>query len=79
MRGRVMRAAAGGILLPMARCDSSAYPQELHDSVVQRWGWDIVSGALPPGSRIVAEEAAEQLGVSRTVVREAVRVLDPWA
>jgi len=51
-------------------------PRQLHDSVVQRWGWDIVSGALPPGSRIVAEEAAEQLGVSRTVVREAVRVLE---
>lgn len=51
-------------------------PQQLHDSVVQRWGWDIVSGSLPPGTRIVADEAAVQLGVSRTVVREAVRVLD---
>lgn len=50
--------------------------QQLHDSVVQRWGWDIVSGALPPGTRIVADEAAIQLGVSRTVVREAVRVLE---
>ncbi|MEP6560042.1 MAG: FCD domain-containing protein [Nakamurella sp.] len=51
-------------------------PQQLHDFVVQRWGWDIVSGALPPGTRIVAEEAASRLGVSRTVVREAVRVLN---
>jgi DNA-binding FadR family transcriptional regulator len=51
-------------------------PQQLHDSVVQRWGWDIVSGSLPPGSRIVADDAAVQLGVSRSVVREAVRVLD---
>lgn len=50
--------------------------QQLHDAVVQRWGWDIVSGSLPPGSRIAADEAASQLGVSRTVVREAVRVLD---
>ncbi len=50
--------------------------QQLHNSVVQRWGWDIVSGALPPGSRIVADDAAVQLGVSRTVVREAVRVLE---
>ncbi len=56
--------------------DGNAEPRQLHDSVVQRWGWDIVSGALPPGSRIVAEDAAEQLGVSRTVVREAVRVLE---
>ena len=49
---------------------------QLHDSVVQRWGWDIVSGALQPGTRIVADDAAAQLGVSRTVVREAVRVLE---
>ena len=35
--------------------DGNAEPRQLHDSVVQRWGWDIVSGALPPGSRIVAE------------------------
>lgn len=50
--------------------------QQLHDSVVQRWGWDIVSGALPPGTRISADTAATQLGVSRTVIREAVRVLE---
>src|SRR6478609_4510179 len=56
--------------------DPSPVLQQLHNSVVQRWGWDIVSGALPPGSRIVAEDAALHLGVSRTVVREAVRVLD---
>ena len=40
--------------------DGNAEPRQLHDSVVQRWGWDIVSGALPPGSRIVAEDAAGQ-------------------
>ena len=56
--------------------DESPVLQQLHNSVVQRWGWDIVSGALPPGSRIVADDAAVQLGVSRTVVREAVRVLE---
>lgn len=55
---------------------SDSVPQQLHDSVVHRWGWDIVSGSLPPGTRIVADDAAEQLGVSRTVVREAVRVLE---
>ena len=56
--------------------EESPVLQQLHNSVVQRWGWDIVSGALPPGSRIVADDAAIQLGVSRTVVREAVRVLE---
>ena len=50
--------------------------QQLHDSVVQRWGWDIVSGALPPGTRISADVAATQMDVSRTVIREAVRVLE---
>src|SRR5664279_2797682 len=56
--------------------ESSPVVSDLHESVVQRWGWDIVSGALPPGTRIVADAAAVQLGVSRTVVREAVRVLE---
>jgi len=49
---------------------------QLHGRVVQRWGQDIVSGELPTGSRISADRAAGQLGVSRTVVREAVRVLE---
>ena len=48
----------------------------LHDTVIQRWGTDIVSGALPAGHRIGADDAAAFFGVSRTVVREAVRVLE---
>jgi DNA-binding FadR family transcriptional regulator len=48
---------------------------DLHEDVVRRWGQDIVSGILAPGACIIAMDAAEQFGVSRTVVREAVRVL----
>ena len=56
--------------------EAAAPADQLHDSVVRRWGWDIVSGSLPSGSRIIADDAATQLGVSRSVVREAVRVLE---
>ncbi len=49
---------------------------QLHDRVVHRWGREIVSGERAAGSRISTERAAEQLGVSRTVIREAVRVLE---
>jgi DNA-binding GntR family transcriptional regulator len=36
----------------------------------------ILSGALPPGMRIVAEDLAAELNISRTPVREAFRELD---
>lgn len=48
----------------------------LHDSIIERCGADIVTGVLPAGYRIGADEAAARLGVSRTVVREVVRVLE---
>jgi DNA-binding FadR family transcriptional regulator len=51
-------------------------PGPLHDALVEQWGSDIVAGRLPAGSRIASEQAAQQLGVSRTVIREAVRVLE---
>lgn len=45
-----------------------------HHSVIERWGAD--SGALPAGLRSSADAAATHLGVSRTVSRETVRVLE---
>ena len=51
-------------------------PGPLHDALVERWGFEIVSGQRPVGSRIGSEQAAAELGVSRTVVREALRVLE---
>lgn len=49
---------------------------QLHERVVREWGRDIVSGDLPAGARISTDRAADRWGVSRTVVREAVRVLE---
>jgi len=45
--------------------------QEVYEAIAER----IISGALPPGARITEEELAEQLGVSRTPIREAMKSL----
>jgi DNA-binding GntR family transcriptional regulator len=37
---------------------------------------DIVSGVLPPGSRLAEEQLAQRYGVSRVPVREALRTLE---
>ena len=48
----------------------------LHHTVIEQWGSDIVFGVLPVGYRIGAEDAVTHFAVSRTVIREAVRVLE---
>ncbi|WP_460718802.1 FadR/GntR family transcriptional regulator [Nocardia heshunensis] len=53
---------------------SEALP--LHDSVLDRLGSDIASGAIAPGARISSDEIATRFDVSRTVAREVVRVLE---
>lgn len=50
--------------------------QQLHDSMLEQLGQDIVSGALAPGTTISADEVATRYDVSRTVIREVVRVLE---
>jgi DNA-binding FadR family transcriptional regulator len=51
-------------------------PKRRHDEVVERLTVRIVSGEFAPGTTLPAEpEFAQQLGVSRTVLREALRVL----
>lgn len=47
----------------------------LHGSVVEALGTEIVQGRLQPGDIIETEDIEGELGVSRTVVREAMRVL----
>jgi DNA-binding GntR family transcriptional regulator len=47
----------------------------LHNQVVTELRQAILSGRLKPGERLVEERLAEDLGVSRNPVREAIRVL----
>lgn len=49
---------------------------QLHDSVLDKLGRDIVDGTVPVGMRISADDVAVRFEVSRTVVREVVRVLE---
>lgn len=48
----------------------------LHHAVLDELGSQIVRGELPPGSTFSADDRAERRGVSRSVMREAVRVLE---
>ena len=47
----------------------------LHDHVVDALREMIVSGALEPGARIIEKDLSDQLGVSRTPIREALKTL----
>ncbi|WP_157156860.1 MULTISPECIES: FadR/GntR family transcriptional regulator [unclassified Diaminobutyricimonas] len=51
-------------------------PPSLHSRVVDDLGRLIVSGDAAPGSVMLADELERRLGVSRSVIREAVRVLE---
>jgi DNA-binding FadR family transcriptional regulator len=48
----------------------------LHAEIAERWGAEIAAGLRAPGERLSVEEAAAAHGVSRSVIREAVRVLE---
>lgn len=56
--------------------EASAAFLQLHDSVLEKLGRDIVDGTVPNGTRISADDVAVRFDVSRTVVREVVRVLE---
>lgn len=47
----------------------------LHGRTVEILGRRIIDGALPPGTVIEPEHLVDELSVSRTVVREAIKVL----
>ncbi|MDR2565043.1 MAG: FCD domain-containing protein [Bifidobacteriaceae bacterium] len=48
----------------------------LHNRVLDAWGMGIVAGAYPPGSRIALDDGVTTEKASRTITREAVRVLE---
>ena len=54
----------------------AGHPGGLHASVLDALGRDIVSGASPVGAVLRIDQLDETFGVSRSVVREAVRVLE---
>ncbi|MGB1234372.1 MAG: GntR family transcriptional regulator [Planktomarina sp.] len=51
-------------------------PQTLRDIVQDRMRTAILEGHFAPGERLVERPLCEQLGVSRTVIREAIRFLE---
>ncbi|WP_425038636.1 GntR family transcriptional regulator [Primorskyibacter sp. S187A] len=51
-------------------------PQTLRDMVQSRMRDAIISGHFAPGDRLVERPLCEQLGVSRTVIRETIRYLE---
>ncbi|WP_405117456.1 GntR family transcriptional regulator [Phaeobacter sp. BS23] len=51
-------------------------PQTLRDIVQDRMREAIIDGHFAPGERLVERPLCDQLGVSRTVVRETIRYLE---
>ncbi|MEK6424251.1 MAG: GntR family transcriptional regulator [Burkholderia gladioli] len=50
--------------------------QRLHDTVVEHLRTFIVEGTLEPGQKLNEREICEMLGISRTPLREALKVLE---
>lgn len=61
---------------PAQRLRVVATPAPLRQQVVQRLRSAIADGHFRPGDRLVERELCEQLGVSRTSLREALRELE---
>ena len=55
---------------------SEANVGPLHDNLLAALGTAIVSGEYPPGEVLTLEGVSAQHGVSRSVAREAIRVLE---
>ena len=64
---------------PPAGVDPASPTGPLHERILGLLGEAIVHGTHPAGTVLRIEELEAQYGVSRTVVREAVKVLESMA
>ncbi|MFL9924048.1 GntR family transcriptional regulator [Herbaspirillum lusitanum] len=72
----IARPQKDALRTPVAREELEVQPNEtLADSLQRRFERDIANGTLLPGMRLDEKEIAERFGVSRTPVREALRLL----
>jgi DNA-binding GntR family transcriptional regulator len=58
-----------------AGADSGSEDQSLHDETLSRLRDHIVEGSIPDGGRVPERQLCEMLGISRTPLREALKVL----
>ena len=58
------------------RDQPTSSPRGLHHYVVHELGQMIVSGELAPDDQILTDDISERFGASRSVAREALRVLE---
>ncbi|WP_219816075.1 FadR/GntR family transcriptional regulator [Arthrobacter sp. B1805] len=54
----------------------AATAEVFHTRIIDSLGQDIVDGVVPEGTRLTIEGLQQQFGVSRTVVRDCMRVLE---
>lgn len=73
-KGPVMMSAMEQYEMTLEKIDQA--PQTLRDIVQNRLREAILDGRFAPGARLVERPLCEQLGVSRTVVRETIRYLE---
>lgn len=59
----------------MTQAEDASTPPSLGRQLADRLRRDILTGALPPGTALKEREQALELGVSRTPLREAIRIL----
>lgn len=60
---------------PVMRVSETARGAQLHVDVVARLRDMLVEGEIPPGARVPERELCEAFGISRTPLREALKVL----